>query len=137
MERRGVLIVDGFPASVGSTASKAAWVERVRAAAASVFSQPLTSQNLHVKLVVAYDPHLNNRQRFDVHNMAKPIFDALRGIAYNDDSQISRTEISKRSVDGAYRVEGIDGRIVTRLGEKREFVYLELYELSDEEVASL
>ncbi len=107
---------------------------RVAGAARREFPTPLASSSLFVKVIVFYAP---TAQSFDIHNMAKPIFDALKGVAYNDDVQIRKTEQSKRPVDGAYRLGGIDGRVVEHLAEGRDFVYLEFHELSDEEVASL
>ena len=109
-------------------------MDRVTKAAAARFEQPLTSHDLFVKVVVFYGP---GRQPFDIHNMAKPIFDALRGHPYNDDVQIRKTEQSKLLLDGAYRLENVDPEVVARLADRREFVYLEFYQLTDEEAAQL
>jgi len=106
----------------------------VATAARSAFSVPLDSRKLFVRVVVF---HSSTRQRFDIHNMAKPIFDALEGVAYYDDVQILRAEQSKRPLGGSYQLANPEGRVVANLAEQKEFVYLQFFELTEQEVGQL
>ncbi len=77
------------------------------------------------------------RRPFDIHNMAKPIFDALRGVVYTDDVQIRRAEQLKRPLGGLYRLANAHPDVVRLLAKRTEFVYVEFLALTEQEVMEL
>jgi len=91
--------VEGPPLSAQTASRKAhrAWKQRVRTAAERVWDRrrnPLAEQ-LHI-LVDYY--HDGPAIPLDNDNMVKPIQDALNGLVYVDDRQITYTHISKNRI---------------------------------------
>jgi crossover junction endodeoxyribonuclease RusA len=41
--------------------------------------------------------------------MVKPIQDALAGVVYVDDNQVTDVQASRRSLDGRFKVKGMSG----------------------------
>jgi len=68
-----------------------AWQQEVAATARLAFDKPYTGW-LSVTLVFV----MPNKRRVDVDNLSKNVLDALKGIAYADDSQVLRLCASKR-----------------------------------------
>jgi crossover junction endodeoxyribonuclease RusA len=117
--------VSGPPVSHQSHNKKnlRAWQERVRAAAAKEWGsrEPL---DVCLRLTVAYY-HVGVSVRIDWDNCVKPIQDALIGLVYRDDRQITHAMVSKTSISGFYQVPG--GRSLAELRsffEGDEFLYV-------------
>lgn len=127
-----IIIVKGTPKSIQAH-SLASWKAEVVAAARQVFSSPLTAENITVRIAVYY----NKLPTFDTDNISKPIVDALQGIAYDDDSQVMERRAIKKTLDGSYRIKGVDPKLVVAMAEGVDFVCIEVRELSKEEVERL
>ncbi len=101
------------------------WRERVRAAAQQRWPEgqpPLDSQ---LKIIVVYF-HNGNRSRLDNDNLLKPVQDALIGLVYQDDRQITDTAVRKTALDGAFFVRGMPVLLAEGFARSREFVYLRI-----------
>ena len=125
-------IVDGPPVSqqARNRASLQAWKKTVRQEAARRWPQgqlPFT-ENLHI-IVVYYHEML--KVRIDNDNMVKPIQDALTGLVYVDDSQITDTEVRKTNLDGSFRVRGMSVVLAEGFCRGTEFIYVRVEESPD------
>ena len=76
--------------------------ETIRAAAREVITEPTKSRRLDVEIFFQADSLL----RPDVDNIMKPILDALRGILYEDDSQVRSVKVTAlpSPEEGAYGI---------------------------------
>jgi crossover junction endodeoxyribonuclease RusA len=91
-------------------------------------SPPLTQQ-LRAVLVYYYDG-----EPLDTDNMVKPILDALKGLVYEDDSQIDDTDAHRRSLNGSFQVRGMSPALAEGFVAGREFVYVRVEECLNPEV---
>jgi len=66
----------------------------------------------------------------DVDNIVKPIQDALIGIVYNDDSQITDALTRKRNITGSFKVKGLSRALADGFVMNRDFVHMKVV-LSD------
>jgi hypothetical protein len=121
--------VEGTPASSqASGRTKLAWKNEVYAAAATVWpkaSDPVTDP---VKIIVVY---YYIGSPLDVDNMLKPIQDALNGLIYQDDGQITDTHGSKRALDGSFRVRGMSPVLAEAFCHGGEFVHIRVEQAPD------
>ena len=62
----------------------------------------------------------------DVDNIIKPIQDALVGVVYQDDSQVTDTSSRKRKIDGAFRIRGVEPDLAVRLAYGDDFLWIEV-----------
>jgi len=62
----------------------------------------------------------------DIDNIIKPIQDAMIGVVYIDDDQISDTRSRKKEIDGSYRVRYASLPIVQALSNGSEFVHVKI-----------
>jgi crossover junction endodeoxyribonuclease RusA len=58
--------------------------------------------------------------------MAKPIRDALNGLVYEDDQQITHAEHSQTSIDGFFQVRRVSRVILEAFHRGKEFVYVRI-----------
>ncbi len=49
----------------------------------------------------------NNEAKLDGDNLLKIVCDALKGIAYSDDSQVHHHEVSSYNMDSSYTIRGV------------------------------
>ncbi len=99
-----------------------AWREKVRAAAKAEWGTRDLLEGFLRLAVVYYHP--GESVRIDTDNLVKPIQDALIGLVYQDDRLITKTEVSKRSIDGEYRVRGRSLVELTAFSRGDEFLYI-------------
>jgi Holliday junction resolvase RusA-like endonuclease len=116
--------VEGPPLS-HQTKNKAGlqeWRNTVRAAAARSWSQtdPLTGE---LRMTVTYY-HEGPAIRMDNDNMVKPIQDALNGLVYLDDRQITDTVVRKTDINGAFIVRGASLILLQAFTSGKEFVHI-------------
>jgi Holliday junction resolvase RusA-like endonuclease len=129
-----VIIVKGTPKSIQSSPrSLGDWKNKVVIAARCVFPAPLETNNVNVRITVYH----NRLPTFDTDNVSKPIVDALKQIAYNDDKQVMDHTVRKRDLNGSYRIRGVPPELAVALAEGEDFVCIEVEVLSKEEVETL
>jgi crossover junction endodeoxyribonuclease RusA len=99
------------------------WKVRVRKAAEAAWptgAEPMGGQ-LRLVLTYFYDAVL---PKLDNDNMCKPIQDALNGLVYVDDNQITATNISRVDLNGEYRVRGISMVLAEAFSREEEFLHI-------------
>jgi hypothetical protein len=110
------------------------WQQQVRQAAQAVVPQGETPTTESCLLVAVYffgspPPLLDND------NWIKPIQDALIGVVYNDDRQVTDTFVRRTAIGGRFRVSGRSRQLVDAIEQGVEFVYIRVEEApSHEEV---
>jgi crossover junction endodeoxyribonuclease RusA len=70
----------------------------------------------------------------DVDNIIKPIQDALIGIVFIDDDQVSDVKSRKRSIDGSFRIRGVSALVLEAFGNGDDFLHIKVDEAPDMEV---
>lgn len=117
-------VVVGTPISQQAKSStKAGWRATVAAAARAEWpggTLPLTSP-LKMTIVYYYDG-----VALDTDNMIKPIQDALVGVVYQDDAQLTDVTACKRDLNGSYRVRGLSPQLAKGFSSDRDFVHIRL-----------
>ena len=119
-------VVEGTPASLQSKSSrKRAWKAKVAHEATAKWpgSVPPTNNLVAVRITYFYDTVSP-----DVDNIIKPIQDALVGIVYNDDSQVTDTTSRKRNINGSFRIKGLSPEVVLLLAGGRDFLQIVISE---------
>lgn len=103
-------VVLGVPASSqAGAASKTRWKAKVATAARDALAPLALPTEEDVEIVIVY---FHEDAPLDVDNMIKPIQDALCGVVYKDDSQVSDTRGSRRDLDGRYEVRAYHRRLL-------------------------
>ena len=98
-------VVLGIPKSVqANRASIQRWKAAVRAAAVTAWPAGFPPLDIEVQIHVTF---YHDGAPLDVDNMLKPIQDALCGIAYEDDKQLTDTHGHLRDLNAPYRVRGM------------------------------
>ncbi len=70
----------------------------------------------------------------DVDNIPKPILDALKGLVYLDDEQVTDILCRKRNLNGNLRIENPSSVLTEGLSRSSQFLYVTIEEASDQEV---
>ncbi|WP_223342107.1 MULTISPECIES: RusA family crossover junction endodeoxyribonuclease [unclassified Synechocystis] len=70
----------------------------------------------------------------DVDNIVKPIQDAIIGLAYIDDDQVTDVLVSKRNLLGNFRVENMTPTLAEGFSRGNEFLHIVVSEAPDQEV---
>ena len=83
-----------------------------------------------LKITVAYY-HEGDTTRSDNDNLLKPIQDALNGLIYVDDRQLTDTVVRKTSIEGRFLVRGISPIHAEGFIRGIEFVYIRIDEAPD------
>lgn len=125
-------IVDGPPLSYQTRDRRRlrAWEQTVQTEARKRWPQgqlPLTSQ-LQITVVYYHDAITIN---MDNDNMVKPIQDALKGLVYVDDKQITDIRVRKTNLDGSFRVRGMAPILAEGFCKGSEFLYIRIEQAPD------
>jgi hypothetical protein len=131
------LIVPGIPVSLQtkSAARRAAWTEKVRAAARDAIAEADRHEFAHVAVVIIQ--FCFDWGEGDLDNIAKPILDGLAGPAYSDDQWVTqltlrRTELGRLDALDLLDVPGMLLDAVQASYAKREdFVYVRVADEAD------
>ena len=70
----------------------------------------------------------------DVDNLPKPILDALKGLVYLDDEQVTDVLCRKRNLNRDFRVDNPSSVLADGLSRGNEFLYVVVAEAPDQEV---
>ena len=107
------------------------WKEYVRAEAAKLWLNQ-TPVEVPLKLTVVYY-HERQSVLIDHDNMIKPIQDALAGLIYKNDRQITDAQTRKTNIDGRFRLRRLSAVYARAFGGGREFVYIRIEEAPSHE----
>src|SRR5262245_58195499 len=125
-------IVAGPPVShqAHSRARLQAWIATVRRAAVRYWptGQPPATGRLKITVVYYHDAVTI---RLDNDNMLKPIQDALQGLAYVNDAQITDTAVRKTNLDGQFMVRGMSRVLAEGFCQGTEFLYIKVEDAPD------
>ena len=69
----------------------------------------------------------------DVDNLLKPIQDALQGIVYHNDRQISDVTARRRDIDSSFKVRYISPALAMAFSDGRQFAHIEVWRNPDQE----
>ena len=70
----------------------------------------------------------------DVDNIVKPIQDAIIGLAYIDDDQVTDVLVRKRNLSGNFKVENMTSTLAEGFSSGNEFLHIVVIEAPDQEV---
>ncbi|MBE9201951.1 MULTISPECIES: RusA family crossover junction endodeoxyribonuclease [unclassified Nodularia (in: cyanobacteria)] len=70
----------------------------------------------------------------DVDNIVKPIQDAIIGLVYVDDDQITDVLVRKRNLSGNFRIDNITPILAEGLARGNEFLHIVVTDAPDQEV---
>ncbi len=71
----------------------------------------------------------------DVDNIPKPILDALKGLVYADDSQVTDLLCRKRDLSGDLRIQNPSPVLLATLGGSEQFLHIVVANALSQEVA--
>jgi Holliday junction resolvase RusA-like endonuclease len=127
-------IVDGPPVShqTRHPARLRAWQATVRTAAVQRWPANTPPYTSRLKLTVIYY-HDGVAVRMDNDNMVKPIQDALNGLIYADDRQITDTYVRKTDLNGSFRVRGMSPVLAEGFCRGNEFLFVRIELAPDHE----
>lgn len=103
--------------------------DKVAEIASKIFSQPLIDQKVEVRINYF---HFQER-RMDMDNVAKCIMDALNGIAYQDDRQVSSQRSSSHHLQKFFRLSNEPVDIVKPLKDYDEYAIVRIREVNPED----
>lgn len=78
-----------------------------------------------VRVVITYY-HDGERPIVDTDNIIKPIQDALSGVVYVDDRQVTNSDCGRCRIDEALRVRGMSVALALAFSAGREFVHIKV-----------
>lgn len=126
-------IVDGPPVSQQARRRDKirAWEAIVRQEAEKYWfsGQPPATGLVMLKVTYFYDS-----VAMDVDNIVKPIQDALKGLAYIDDEQITDLLVRKRDLSGNFKVVNITPILAEGFTRGNEFLHIIVATAPDQEV---
>jgi crossover junction endodeoxyribonuclease RusA len=120
-------VVEGTPKSQQAEASsKKKWRLKVlnEAIALWIVGDQATSTNVQVTVTYFYEG--KESKILDVDNMLKPILDALNGLVYIDDKQVTDVIGKKRDINGTFNLQNASPLLRTSLTKGIEFVYVQI-----------
>jgi crossover junction endodeoxyribonuclease RusA len=125
-------VVDGPPLSqqTRNRARLQLWKQRVRAAAEARIPGGQAPVRLAVSIKVTYY-HDGPVHRMDNDNYVKPIQDALNGLVYFDDRQVTDTSIRKTDINGAFRIRRASLVLLEAFHRGEEFIHVIIEEAPD------
>lgn len=102
-----------------------AWKQTVRAAAARSWPAETPPLTARLKFTLTYY-HDGVSIRLDNDNLVKPIQDALNGLVYEDDRQITDTIVRKTDLNGSFRVRGMSFVLAEGFCRGNELLYVRI-----------
>ncbi len=100
-----------------------AWKAFVKAEASKTWTRTLLSEDLDLHLTLVY---LYDRDPLDVDNIIKPIQDALVGLIYEDDQQITDVQAHRRHLRGTFDILKFPDLLLQGLYTGSECVYVRI-----------
>ena len=96
------------------------WTREVRGVAQRYWdAEPPVAGAVAVTITYFYD-----RTPLDVDNIPKPILDALKGLVYSDDSQVSDLLCRKRDLHAELRIQNASTRLLDSLRDAEPILHI-------------
>lgn len=114
-------------------ARRRAWVDELRRSAMSRWpaSEPPAVGPIRVNVT-----HVFVSVAVDLDNLAKPVLDALKGVVFQDDGQISDMRMRKREFGRIMRIESPLPLLLDAFDRGEEFLHILVEEAPDQEVVA-
>jgi crossover junction endodeoxyribonuclease RusA len=126
-------IVDGPPVSQQTRRRERlrAWKTTVRQEAEKYW---MPGQKPTTGLVMVQITYFYDSVAVDVDNIIKPIQDAIIGLAYVDDDQVTDILVRKRDLSGNFKVENMTSILAEGFARGNEFLHIAVVDAPDQEV---
>ncbi|MGL5793739.1 MAG: RusA family crossover junction endodeoxyribonuclease [Waterburya sp.] len=126
-------IVDGPPVSQQTRRRQRLkdWKQTVRQEAEKYWS---SKQKTATSLVMLQITYFYDSVAMDVDNIVKPIQDAIVGLAYVVDNQITDVLVRKRDLSGNFKVKDMTPILAEGFGRGNEFLHIFVTDAPDQEV---
>jgi crossover junction endodeoxyribonuclease RusA len=126
-------VVDGPPVSQQTRRAQRRkdWKNKVRQAAENHWS---SAHNIATGLVMFQITYFYSDDNLDVDNIVKPIQDAIIGLAYVDDAQITDLTVRKRNLSSNFIIENISLTLAEGFSRGDEFLHIVVADAPDQEV---
>jgi len=100
------------------------WIQQIRRTAEIYWpnGEPPSPQQ-HLKITVTY--YFEDTSP-DVDNIIKPFQDALVGLVYANDNQISDTRCKKRDINGEFKIKGLSPVLAEGFVRGNEFLHVKI-----------
>jgi len=103
------------------------WKNTVRSAAEARWKEPPSGESLLVTITHYYDAEAGNESGVpDSDNIVKPVRDAINGVLYVDDYQITDFVSRRRSLNASFRVKGMSPVLAEGFCKGQEFLHLRI-----------
>jgi Holliday junction resolvase RusA-like endonuclease len=109
------------------------WKSNVRAVASACWgTAPPLGASLRVIITHYYDASGGNEHDVpDSDNIVKPVRDALNGLIYADDYQVTDFVSRRRSLNGSFRIKGISPVLAEGFCAGQEFLHIRIESAPD------
>jgi crossover junction endodeoxyribonuclease RusA len=126
-------IVDGPPVSQQARRRERlrAWKVTVREEAEKYWS---SERKVGVGAIMLQITYFYDSVAMDVDNIVKPIQDALIGLTYIDDTQVTDALVRKRDLSGNFRIEDMTPILAEGFARGNEFLHIVVINNPDQEV---
>ena len=128
-------VIDGPPVSQQARrrARLRDWISKVENEAKSHWPEDELPFDDSVMVKITYFYEENVSPKIDVDNISKPILDALKGVVFADDSQVTDLLCRKRRLEDI-RVEISSDIFLKQLDQGNEFLFVVVQDAPDQEV---
>lgn len=126
-------IIDGPPVSQQARRRERVhqWGREVRRVAEQYWSTEELPVDSSIIITITY---FYDGSAMDVDNLPKPIIDALKGLVFLDDGQVTDLLCRKRSLRRKFRILNPSSVLAEGLSRGNEFLYIVVEEAPDQEV---
>lgn len=100
------------------------WCQTVHNTARSYWQKPPTGEPLQVVITHYFEATWNESGIPDSDNIVKPVRDAMNGVIYVDDYQITDFLSRRRNLNGPFRVKGMSPVLADAFARGEEFLHI-------------
>lgn len=93
-----------------------------------------SEQKTATELVMLQITYFYDSDKMDVDNIVKPIQDAIKGLAYVDDNQVSDLLVRNRNLSSNFRIENMTSTLAEGFARGNEFLYILVIDAPNQEV---
>ena len=108
------------------------WTQQVQ----NIAERYCDTESPFVGEVMVMITYLYDGASLDVDNISKPILDALKGLVYSDDAQVSDLLCRKRDLNGDLRIQNPSFALMEALQHSEQFLHITVDSALNQEVAS-
>ena len=122
-------VVDGPPVSQQASRRRVhQWRQNVRQAAEAYWTADAVAGPVRLEIT-----HFYENVELDVDNIPKPILDALKGLIFLDDVQVTDLSCRKRDLRSSFRIDQPSRILAEGLRRDNDFLYIVVMEAPDQE----